>query len=60
MFRKKSKEIFLLALMTFQFLNPFSNLIQRPYSGDFDPKNTYRKRPVILTIIPKAIYLYDK
>jgi hypothetical protein len=30
------------------FENPSSNPLQRPYSGDFDTENAYRKPPVIL------------
>ncbi len=37
--------------------NPFSNLLQRIYCGDFDPENAYRKPPVILKIVPKAGYV---
>jgi hypothetical protein len=32
--------------------NQFSNPLERPYSGDFDPENAYRKPPVILKIVP--------
>jgi hypothetical protein len=34
------------------YIDPF----QRPCSGDFDPKNTYRKPPVILKIVHEAGY----
>ncbi len=33
---------------------PFSNPIQRPYSGDFDPESAYRKPAVNQKIVPKA------
>ncbi len=37
---------------TFEFLSNFENLsskpLQRPYSGNFDTENAYRKPPVIL------------
>jgi hypothetical protein len=32
-------------------------LLQRPYCGDFDPENAYRKPPVTLEIVPKAGYV---
>jgi hypothetical protein len=34
--------------------NPFSNPIQMLYSGDFDPKNAYRKPLVMQKTVPKA------
>jgi hypothetical protein len=36
--------------------NSFSNPLLRPYSGDFDPENAYRKPPVILEMLPEAGY----
>jgi hypothetical protein len=36
--------------------NHYNNPFERPYSGDFDPKNTYRKPPVILKIVPEDGY----
>jgi hypothetical protein len=33
--------------------NYFNNSLQRPYSGDFDPENAYRKPPAILKIFWK-------
>jgi hypothetical protein len=50
-FIKKSKAKFVHASSS---QNLFSNPLQRPYSGAFDPENAYRKPPVILKIVPKA------
>jgi hypothetical protein len=36
--------------------NPFNNPLQRPYSGDLDPENAYRKPPVILKIRQKTAF----
>jgi hypothetical protein len=47
---KKSKSKFLLAsikLLT-NFENHFTNPLQRPYSGDFDPEKAYRELLKIL------------
>jgi hypothetical protein len=37
--------------------NHFSNPLQRPYSGDFDPENAFRKPHLILITVPDAIYV---
>ncbi len=43
----KSLDFFLGQIVT-RFARCHSNPLQRPYSGDFDPGNAYRKPPVIL------------
>ncbi len=41
--------------------NPFRHTLQRPYSGNFDSKNDYRKLPVILeNHIPKRAHVTRK
>jgi hypothetical protein len=37
--------------ITANYQNQLINPIQRPYNGDFDPGNAYRKSPVILKIV---------
>jgi hypothetical protein len=45
---KKSYSKFELALLKLLTKSPSRNPLQRPYSGDFDTENAYRKPPLIL------------
>ncbi len=42
------------------FENPFSKPLQRPYNGDVDPKNAYRKPHVILWNHTESLKTYHK
>jgi hypothetical protein len=42
------------------FENPLSNPLHRPYSGDFNPENAYRKPPVNLKTVPAMIVSLKK